>query len=72
MSETIKKIFGLILVLSKIFVGGYVIWYLIMNLGNPTKFDLSRIQWFIYFFIWDIWVQLQSSKLEIEENDDDK
>jgi hypothetical protein len=43
-----------------------------MNLGNPTKFDLSRIQWFIYFFIWDIWVQLQSSKLEIEENDDDK
>ena len=68
MSEIIKKIFGIILGLSKIFVGGYVLYYLFMNLSNPTEYDLSKIQWFFYFFIWDIWVEVQSSKFDTGEN----
>ena len=70
MSEIIKKIFGIILGLSKIFVGGYVLYYLFMNLSNPTEYDLSKIQWFFYFFIWDIWVEVQSSKFDTGENND--
>jgi len=70
MSETIKKIFGIILGLSKIFVGGYVLYYLFMNLSNPTEYDLSKIQWFFYFFIWDIWVEVQTSKFDTGENND--
>jgi hypothetical protein len=72
MNEILKKIFGIILGLSKIVAGGYVLYYLFMNLSNPTEFELSKIQWFIYFFIWDIWVQIHSDKLVVEENEVDK
>jgi hypothetical protein len=72
MNEIIKKILAVILALSKIVAGGYVLYYLFMNLSNPTEFELSKIQWFIYFFIWDIWVQINSDKLVVEENDDNK
>ncbi len=70
MSEFIKKIFGVILGLSKTVAGGYVLFYLIMNLNNPTEYDLSKIQWFFYFFIWDIWVEVQTSKFDTGENND--
>jgi hypothetical protein len=72
MNEILKKIFGIILALSKIVAGGYVLYYLIMNINNPTEFELSKIQWFFYFFIWDIWVHIHSDKLVVEENDDNK
>ena len=72
MNENIKKILSVILALSKIVAGGYVLYYLIMNINNPTEFELSKIQWFFYFFIWDIWVQIHSDKLVVEENDDNK
>lgn len=72
MNEIIKKILAVILALSKIVAGGYVLYYLIMNINNPTEFELSKIQWFFYFFIWDIWVQIHSDKLVVEENDDNK
>jgi hypothetical protein len=72
MNEIIKKILAVILALSKIVAGGYVLYYLIMNINNPTEFELSKIQWFFYFFIWDIWVHIHSDKLVVEENDDNK
>jgi hypothetical protein len=72
MNENIKKILSVILALSKIVAGGYVLYYLIMNINNPTEFELSKIQWFFYFFIWDIWVHIHSDKLVVEENDDNK
>jgi hypothetical protein len=72
MNEIIKKILSVILALSKIVAGGYVLYYLIMNINNPTEFELSKIQWFFYFFIWDIWVHIHSDKLVVEENDDNK
>jgi hypothetical protein len=72
MNEIIKKILSVILALSKIVAGGYVLYYLIMNINNPTEFELSKIQWFFYFFIWDIWVHINSDKLVVEENDDNK
>ena len=72
MNEIIKKILSVILALSKIVAGGYVLYYLIMNINNPTEFELSKIQWFIYFFIWDIWVHIHADKLVVEENDDNK
>ena len=72
MNEIIKKIFGIILGLSKIVAGGYVLFYLFMSINNPTEFELSKIQWFIYFFIWDIWVHIHADKLVVEENDDNK
>ena len=46
MNEIIKKILAVILALSKIVAGGYVLYYLIMNINNPTEFELSKIQWF--------------------------
>lgn len=72
MNEIIKKILTVILALSKIVAGGYVLYYLIMNINNPTEFELSKIQWFFYFFIWDIWVHIHADKLVVEENDDNK
>ena len=72
MNEIIKKVLGILLGLSKIVAGGYVLYYLIMNINNPTEFELSKIQWFFYFFIWDIWVHIHSDKLVVEENDDNK
>jgi hypothetical protein len=72
MNEIIKKILSVILALSKIVAGGYVLYYLIMNINNPTEFELSKIQWFFYFFIWDIWVHIHSDKLVVEENEVDK
>jgi hypothetical protein len=72
MNEIIKKILAVILALSKIVAGGYVLYYLIMNINNPTEFELSKIQWFFYFFIWDIWVHIHSDKLVVEENEADK
>ena len=72
MNEILKKILAVILALSKIVAGGYVLYYLIMNINNPTEFELSKIQWFFYFFIWDIWVHIHSDKLVVEENDDNK
>ena len=72
MNEIIKKILSVILALSKIVAGGYVLYYLIMNINNPTEYNLSKIQWFFYYFIWDIWVHIHSDKLVVEENDDNK
>jgi|APGre2960657404_1045060.scaffolds.fasta_scaffold28698_5 hypothetical protein len=68
MKEIIKKILAVILVLAKIAGGTYVLYYLIMNINNPTEYNLSKIQWFFYYFIWDIWVHIHSDKLVVEEN----
>ena len=68
MNEIIKKILAVILVLAKIAGGTYVLYYLIMNINNPTEYNLSKIQWFFYYFIWDIWVHIHSDKLVVEEN----
>ena len=72
MNEIIKKILSVILALSKRAAGTYVLFYLIMNINNPADYDLSKIQWFFYFFIWDIWVHIHSDKLVVEENEVDK
>jgi hypothetical protein len=72
MKEIIKKILAVILVSAKIVGGGYVLYYLIMNINNPTEYNLSKIQWFFYYFIWDIWVHIHSDKLQIEENNNDQ
>ena len=72
MKEVIKKILAVILVLAKIVGGTYVLYYLIMNINNPTEYNLSKIQWFFYYFIWDIWVHIHSDKLVVEENNNNE
>jgi hypothetical protein len=70
MTNILKNLFGILIGLFKIFAGGYVLYYLFMNITNPTEYDLSKIQWFFYFFIWDIWVEVQASKFDTGENND--
>jgi hypothetical protein len=72
MKEVIKKILAVILVSAKIVGGTYVLYYLIMNINNPTEYNLSKIQWFFYYFIWDIWVHIHSDKLVVEENNNNE
>jgi hypothetical protein len=72
MNEIIKKILAVILVSAKIVGGTYVLYYLIMNINNPTEYNLSKIQWFFYYFIWDIWVHIHSDKLVVEENNNNQ
>lgn len=63
MKHIIQGFLGFLVILSRIYLGCYVIWYLFCSSFNTVDFPLEKLQWFIYLFIWDIWVDMSTRKL---------
>jgi len=63
MKHIIQGFLGLVVIISRIYLGCYVIWYLFCATFNTVDFPLEKLQWFIYLFIWDIWVDMSTKKL---------
>jgi hypothetical protein len=70
MREFANSLVGVIIVLSRIAVCFYVLWYLMGCVITPENFNINKMTPFIYFFIWEIWVNMSTNKYKI--NDDDQ
>ena len=52
-----KKFLMIFLVVIRIYVCYKVISGLIMNSVNPQQYPLDNIMWWIYYMIFDTWLQ---------------
>jgi hypothetical protein len=58
----IKYIFAFLLLLSRIIIGLFCFYHLVMNIRNPIDYPLERINWFLYFFVLELWFYNAMSK----------
>ena len=52
----IRFIFAFLLLLSRIIIGVYFFYHLVMNIRNPIDYPLEKVTWFLYFFVWELWI----------------
>jgi hypothetical protein len=73
MNKTLNFIVGLVVILVNILIAGYFLIYLIASLKNPQGYPLEKLQWFVYFFIWEIWLDFKFNKFTSNsENSEDE
>lgn len=69
-----RYIFAFLLLLSRILIGVYCFFLLIMNIRNPLEYPLEKLNWFLYFFVLELWFYNAMSKptdnVEIEDKDE--
>ena len=41
-----------------------------MNLRNPMEYPLENLNWFLYFFVWELWTYNAMTK-PIDDNEPD-
>ena len=71
MNKVLNTIVGLAVIICNVCVAGYFFIYLISHLNNSVKYPLERLEWFVYFFIWDIWLNLLLQRLNESQNNSD-
>jgi hypothetical protein len=57
-----KKIFIFLLLILKIYIVFRITYLLYMTQTNPDVYPISSLTWWIYFLIFDIWLQNLSDK----------
>ena len=60
--SNIKLIFNFLILLSRILIGIYFFYLLVMNLRNPIDYPLEKLNWFLYFFVLELWFYNGMSK----------
>jgi hypothetical protein len=65
MKELLSAIFAFLLIISRIAVGLYVLWYLIGCIFWPGNYPLEKMTWFVYFFVWDLWMTMSTEKIKV-------
>ena len=60
--SNIKLIFNFLILLSRILIGIYFFYHLVMNLRNPMEYPLEKLNWFLFFFVWELWTYNAMSK----------
>ena len=60
--SNIKLIFNFLILLSRILIGIYFFYLLVMNLRNPMDYPLEKLNWFLYLFVWELWTYNAMSK----------
>jgi hypothetical protein len=65
-----KKFLMIFLVVIRLYVCYRVVGGLIMNSINPQQHPLDNITWWIYYLIFDIWLQQIIPNNVTEPNDD--
>ena len=60
--SNIKFIFNFLILLSRILIGIYFFYCLVMNLRNPMEYPLEKLNWFLFFFVWELWTYNAMSK----------
>ena len=65
-----KKFLMVFLILVRLYICYKVIGGLIMNSINPTQYPLENITWWVYYLIFDIWLQQIIPNNITESNDE--
>ena len=53
-----RDFFKLILVLIKIYIFCKIIYLLYMTNHYPSEYPIESLTWWIYFLVFDIWLEL--------------
>jgi len=53
-----SRIFGLILLITRIYIVCRLVFLLFMTQLNPETYPISILTWWIYFLVFDIWLQI--------------
>ena len=70
--SNIKFIFNFLILLSRILIGIYFFYQLVMNLRNPMEYPLEKLNWFLFFFVWELWTYNAMSKPTDGDETDNK
>ena len=70
--SNIKLIFNFLILLSRILIGIYFFYLLIMNLRNPMEYPLEKLNWFLFFFVWELWTYNAMTKPTDDNETDNK
>jgi hypothetical protein len=53
-----SRIIGLILLITRIYIVCKIGFLLFMTQLNPETYPISILTWWIYFLVFDIWLQI--------------
>ena len=51
------KFLGFILLVTRIYIVCKIAYLLFMTQQNPQEFPMEKLTWWIYFLVFDIWLQ---------------
>jgi len=65
-----KSIFTLLVLLAKLYLGFRILIWGIMEISNPELHNLSEIEGYLVFMVFDIWISYSSSSVKIMREED--
>ena len=52
------KLFGVLLLIGRVYIIYKIVFLLFMTQLNPQEYPMEKLTWWIYFLVFDIWLQL--------------
>ena len=52
------KLFGVLLLIGRVYIICKIVFLLFMTQLNPQEYPMEKLTWWIYFLVFDIWLQL--------------
>jgi len=52
------RLFGILLLIGRVYIICRIVFLLFMTQQNPQEYPLEKLTWWIYFLVFDIWLQL--------------
>ena len=65
-----KTIFTLLILLAKLYLGFKILLWGIMEINNPELHNLSEIEGYLVFAVFDIWISHSTTSIEIMRKED--
>ena len=53
-----SKLFGILLLIGRIYIICKITFLLFMTQLNPMEYPMEKLTWWIYFLVFDIWLQI--------------
>jgi hypothetical protein len=65
-----KTIFTLIVLLSKLYIGLRILIWAIAEVSNPELHNLSEIEGYLVFAVFDIWISHSTTTIKVMNEED--
>ena len=65
-----KSFFTLFVLLAKLYLGIRILIWAIMEVSNPELHNISEIEGYLVFAVFDIWISHSTTSIEIFKKDD--
>ena len=65
-----KSIFTLLVLLAKLYLGFKILIWAIMEVNNPELHNLSEIEGYLVFAVFDIWISHSTTSIKSMKEED--